>query len=144
EIMADLQARKAAVQEAVKDKPVVKVAFYNGGEGPLFVLSGGVWGDSISTAGGESVFPSDVFQVSLEEFAASDAEVILVGTYDGQDFETLKKFIEGQFPDLPAVRDGRIFEVPTIETEASVRVIDGLERIASVLHPDAGIQVKNY
>lgn len=144
EIIDDLSARRDAVEEAVAGRDLVRVAFYNGGEGPLFVLSGGVWGDSITTAGGESVFPSDAFQVSLEEFAASDAEVILVGTYDGQDFETLRDFLVATFPELPAVRDGRIVEVPTIETEASVRVMDGLERIANALHPDAGIDVRAY
>jgi iron complex transport system substrate-binding protein len=139
ELADRLERQRADVGAAVADRPTVRTAFYNGGEGPLNVLAGGVWGDAITTAGGENVFPADAFQVSAEEFAASDAEVVLVGTYPGQDFAALRDYLVRTFPELPAVRDDRIVEVPTIETEASVRVMDGLVRIAAALHPDAPV-----
>lgn len=132
-----LQQRQAEIVQAVEGRSPVPTVFYNGGEGPLNVLTAGVWGDAIRQAGGESVFSEDVFQVALEDFAASNAEVILIGTYPGQDGETLKTFLRDSFPNLPAVQNDRLYPIPTIETEASVRIMDGLEKIARAIHPDA-------
>lgn len=136
-IIADLKAREAAVVAKVAGREPVKVAFYNGGEGPLFVLSFGIWSDLMAKAGGEDVIPTDGFQVSVEEFAASQPDVILMGIYPGQDEAALRAFLSKTFPNVPAVQSGRLYPIPTIDTEASVRVIDGLEQIARALHPDA-------
>jgi ABC-type Fe3+-hydroxamate transport system substrate-binding protein len=38
---------------------------------------------------------------------------------------------------VPAVQNDRLYPIPTIDTEASMRVIDGLEQIARALHPEA-------
>jgi iron complex transport system substrate-binding protein len=104
----------------------------------LFVLAGGVWSDAIAKAGGTNVFSPDVgFQVSVEAFAAAQPDVILVGYFPGQDPETLIEFLKQTFPNVPAVQNDRLVPVPTIETEAGVRVMDGLEAIAQALHPEA-------
>ncbi len=134
-IVAGLQAREAAVVERVAGKPTMRVAYYNGGEGPLFVLTGSTWGDAIAKAGGVNVFPAGNYQVGLEDFAAADPDVILIGTYPGQEAEPLIAFLRATFPDLRAVQNDRLVEVPTIEVEGSIRIIDGLERIARALHP---------
>lgn len=139
ELVGELEAQQKEVTEAVAGLPKVRVAYYNRGEGPMTVLTGGIYSDAITAAGGESVFPADALQVSAEEFAASGAEVILVGTYPGQDFQAQREFLTATFPELPAVQDGRIAEVPVVETDASVRVMDGLTRIAAALHPEAGL-----
>jgi iron complex transport system substrate-binding protein len=136
-LIAQLKQKNDDVVAKVKGRAPVKVAFYNGGEGPLNVLSGGVWGDAVTRAGGQSVFPLDAFQVSNEEFAAAQPDVILVGTFPGQDAATLIAFLKKTFPNIPAVKADRMIEVPTIEVEAGVRVMDGLERIAKALHPEA-------
>jgi iron complex transport system substrate-binding protein len=132
-----LQQRQATIVQAVKGRSPVPTIFYNGGEGPLNVLTAGVWGDAIQQAGGQSIFSEDVFQVGLEDFANSNAEVILIGTYPGQDGEVLKTFLRETFPNLPAVQRDRLYPIPTIETEASIRIMDGLEKIAQSIHPDA-------
>jgi len=141
ELIAGIEAQKQVVVDAVQGQPTVKVAFYNGGDGPLIVLAGGIYDDAITTAGGENVFPADSVYVSKEEFAASDAEVIMVGTYEGQDFATLRAYLEATFPDLPAVQTGRIVEVPVDDTDASVTVMTGLTEIANALHPDLNLTV---
>jgi len=141
EVIAELEADRSAVVSAVEDEPTVKTAYFNGGTGPVIVLAGGIYDDLITTAGGENVFPSDSVYVSKEEFAASDADVVLVGTFPGQDFASQKAFLEENFPDLPAVQAGRITEVPTQETDSSISVMVGLTKIANAIHPDLKLPV---
>ncbi|HVN12085.1 MAG TPA: ABC transporter substrate-binding protein, partial [Kineosporiaceae bacterium] len=141
QIIARLTAEKQAVVKAVQGQPTVKVAFYNGGQGPLIVLAGGIYDDEITTAGGKDVFPANSVYVSKEAFAASGADVILVGTYTGQNFSTLRAYLEKTFPDLPAVKNGRIVQVPVDDTDASITVMRGLTEIANGLHPDIKLPV---
>ena len=136
-LIDNMKARQADIVAKVAGLPTVRVAFYNGGEGPLNILSGGVWGDTITQANGENVFPNDIFQVSIEEFAAAQPEVIIIGTYRGQEAETLIAFLQATFPNVPAVQNNRLYPVPTVETEATVRIIDGFEKIAQAIHPEA-------
>lgn len=140
-VIAKLDAEKKTVVDAVKGKQAVKTAYFNGGTGPVIVLAGGIYDSLINTAGGKNVFPSDSVYVSKEAFAASDADVILVGTFEGQDFTTQKAFLEKNFPDLPAVKAGRISEVPTQETDSSISVMVGLTKIANAIHPGLDLAV---
>lgn len=141
ELVAALAEQKQAVVDAVQGEDDVDVAYYNGGEGPLTVLAGGIYDDLITTAGGTNVFPADSVYVSKEEFAASDPDVILVGTFEGQELDTLRTYLETTFPEMTAVREGRIEEVPVGDTDASVGVMRGLTEIANALHPDLDLAV---
>ena len=132
-----LQQRQAQITQRVGALDPVPTVFYNGGEGPLSVLTAGVWGDVVRQAGGENIFDESVFQVGLEDFANSAAKVILMGIYPGQNPDEMAAFLTETFPDLPAVQRNRLYSIPTIETEAGIRIMDGLERIAQALHPEA-------
>lgn len=132
-----LQQQQDEITGRVANREPVPTVFYNGGEGPLNVLSGGVWGDAITQAGGMVVFEEDVFQVSAEEFASAPTEVILVGYFPGQDPDELIAYLRETFPNLPAVQNDRLYPVATIDTEASVRIMNGLETIARAIHPEA-------
>ena len=136
-LIDEMKTRQAEIVAKVADLPTVRVAFYNGGEGPLNILSGGVWGDTITQANGENVFPNDIFQISVEEFAAAQPDVIIIGTYPGQEAEPSIAFLQATFPNVPAVQNNRLYPVPTVETEATVRIIDGFEKIARAIHPEA-------
>lgn len=133
-----MQTRLDAVVEAVADQEPVTVAFYNGGEGPLFVLSLGIWADLMVKAGGQDVFADlGQIQVSVEEFAVANPDVILVGYFPGGDVEPRIAYIESTFSSLDAVQNGRIYPIATIDTEYGIRIIEGLEQIAQALYPDA-------
>jgi iron complex transport system substrate-binding protein len=136
-LIASLKEKEAAVKEAVAGLEPKSVIFYNGGEGPLFVLGFGIWKDAIEKAGGKSLAPTTGFNMGVEEFATAEPEVILLGTYPGQDAESLKTFLTNTFPNVPAVQNGQLYEVPTILTEASIRIMDGYETIAKAIHPEA-------
>lgn len=138
-IIADLEAQKQAVVDAVVGEEDVDVAFFNGGDGPLIVLAGGIYDSAISTAGGTNVFPESSVYVSKEEFAAADPDVILVGTYEGQEFTALRDYLTSTFPDMRAVREGRLEEIPVNDTDASVGVMTGLAEIAEAIHPDVDV-----
>lgn len=140
-ITSAMAVQKQKIVDAVRGLPTQKVAYYNGGQGPLIVLAGGIYDDAIETAGGANVFPPDSLYVSKEEFAATDADVILVGTFDGQDFQSQRDYLAATFPELPAVQSGRLVEVPVADTDASITVMTGLAEIAAALHPTAGIIV---
>jgi iron complex transport system substrate-binding protein len=136
-LIKKLKEQEATVMAKVAGRPPVKVAFYNGGEGPINVLSFGIWADLMAKAGGEHVIKTRGFQISNEEFAAAQPDVILIGYFPGQDPNQSIEFLKRTFPSVPAVQNNRFAPIPTIETEASVRIMDGLERIARALHPDA-------
>jgi iron complex transport system substrate-binding protein len=136
-LIARMEAQRQAVLDAVEGREPVRVAFYNGGEGPLFVLNSSMWADLLVTAGGESVFDASAFQVSVEEFAAADPEVILMGTYPGQSAEDLSAFLQTTFPTVLAIQNERLYPVETISVENSIRIMYGLETIARALHPEA-------
>jgi len=87
------KTRQADIEAKVAKLPKVKVAFYNGGEGPINILSGGVYGDTITRAGGEHVFKPDVFSVIVEVFAAANTEVIMVGYYPGHEVDASIAFL---------------------------------------------------
>lgn len=137
QLIAKLRQHQEKIIQRVKRRKPISTAFYNGGEGPLLVLTTGVWEDSIRKAGGKNVFANEVFQVGVEEFANSEADVILIGVYPGQDAAPLIAFLKKTFPDLPAVRADHLHPIPTIETEASIRIMNGLEKIARAIHPEA-------
>ncbi|WP_343045044.1 ABC transporter substrate-binding protein [Paenibacillus lemnae] len=141
EFITQMEEKKQKVIDAVKDLPVQKVAFYNGGDGPLIVLAGGIYDDAIAKAGGQNVFPADSVYISKEDFAASNADVILIGTFEGQDFATLSDYITTNFPNLPAVKDGRLVEIPVADTDASISVMRGLTEIANGIHSDLNLEV---
>jgi iron complex transport system substrate-binding protein len=135
-LIARMEAQRQAVVDAIEGREPVRVAFYNGGQGPLYVLNSSMWADLLDTAGGESVFDPTISQVSIEEFAAADPDVILIGTYPGQEADDLITYLQTTFPTLSAVQNGRLYPVETIYVENSIRIMYGLETIARALHPE--------
>ena len=140
-LIEKLKAKEAEITANVAGKPPVNVAFYNGGKGPVLVMSFGIWADLMKKAGGEDVLasalPAGGYEVSVEAFATAQPDVILVGYYPGQDPQASIAFLKQTFPNIPAVQNNHFAPIPTIETEATVQVMDGLEKIARALHPEA-------
>jgi len=145
ELITRLKGREAAVSEAAASEPPVKVAFFNGDSSSIYVMNNAIWSDLLRKAGGINVFENQDTngKMSPEVFASIDADVILYGIFPdnsvmpGRDPQKIEAYLKSTFPNIPAVKNGRIYPIPTIITEASVRVIDGLEMIAKDLHPNA-------
>ncbi len=145
ELIARLKAREQAVIDAVANEAPVKVAFYNGDTSSIYVMNTAIWSDLMKKAGGINVFEGQDTggKMSPEVFASIDADVLLYGIFPdnsvmpGRDPLKIEAHLNSTFPNIPAIQNGRLYPVPTIITEASVRIIDGLEMIARDLHPEA-------
>ena len=144
-IVARLQQREEAVLTAVAQRPAVKVAFFNGDANAIYILNSGIWADLMKKAGGQNVFAGQEVTgvVSPELFAGIEADVILYGIFPnnsvmpGRNSVDIATYLSNTFPQIPAVQQQRLYPISTINTEASIRVVDGLETIARALHPEA-------
>ena len=137
-LIANMEAQRSDVLTRLEGHEPVRVAFYNGGEGPLMVLNSGIWAHLIEVSGGEDVFTTAAsYSVSVEEFAVADPDVILVGYYPGQEPDDQLAYLKATFPTLQAIQNNRLYPIATIDTENSIRITQGLEHIAQALHPEA-------
>lgn len=97
--------------------------------------------DLIEMAGGENVVRQRAVpypRLSWEEVLASAPEVILVATQMGGGDRPLNGGSWNAWQSIPAVRSGRILSIPgdTIHRPGP-RVVNGLERLARAIHPEA-------
>ena len=134
-----LQARTQAVAERVKSRPRPKVLFVVWYQplvtaGPHTFIS-----DVIRRAGGQSV-TDDVREewprLSLEEALHRDPDIILFPRS-----ESFAPSLE-EFPKLPgwrdfrAVKNNRLYFIPDTIVRPCPRLVDALEEVARVLHPE--------
>ena len=142
-IVDRLKQREQTVLAAVANQPRVSVAFFNGDANAIYILNSGIWADLMKKAGGTNVFDGQDATgiVSPEVFARINADVILYGIFPansvmpGRHSSDIATYLTNTFPQIPAVQNQRLYPISTINTEASIRVIDGLEVIARALHP---------
>ena len=133
----EFNAKINAISSAVKNEPRVKV-FYIVWNKPLMTAGGGTFiSDVITLAGGKNIFddakgwPS----VSVEQVIERDPEVIILTPHCGMKVEDV---YSGPLAGTTAAKDGRVY---MIENESdlihpSPRVVNGLEIVAKLLHPD--------
>ncbi len=134
----EFNAKIDAIASAVKDEPKVKV-FYVVWNKPLMTAGGNTFiSDVINLAGGINIFndtkgwPS----VSIEQVLKRNPQVIILTPHCGM---TVQDVYKGPLAGTTAAKDGRVY---MIENEGdlihpSPRVVNGLEIVAKLLHPDA-------
>lgn len=145
EITANMRERAASVVARTKDAPKPRVLYELDASDPTkpFVAgASGFFGDLVPLAGGKNVFndlkqPSG--QVSSEQIIARDPEIILLADanspYNAQT-PAMVKARQG-WGKITAVRDGKIYPVDADAlTRPGPRLIDGLEQLAKLLHPE--------
>jgi iron complex transport system substrate-binding protein len=142
ELVASMQARVEAVEEAVADaeRPrtfyevsIFENSIYTAGEGSFLA-------SLIDTAGGEAVTGDPLStSIELEELVAADPELILLGdaAYDATVTPDSVAARTG-WGDMTAVRGGQVR--PMLEdlliTRPGPRIVDGLEALARAIHAD--------
>ena len=139
ELAASMRARVGAVAAAVADAgPGPRVFFeltadlYTAGPdsfvGNLLTLAGA---ENVA-AGAETAFP----QLSAEAVVASAPEVVLLADAEwGESRETV--CARPGWDAIPACADGRVHPVDSdLASRPGPRVVDGLEQIARLLHPE--------
>ena len=98
--------------------------------------------DLIELAGGENIAKDEPItypRISLEEVIRKKAEVIIISSMDrGGQFQEAK--LEWQrWTTIPAVKNRRVHLIDSdLVDRPSPRIVEGLEMIARLLHPEAG------
>lgn len=139
-LVENLMRRVKAVENAVRPYPRPKVLYVLWPE-PLIVPGrDGLVTELIEVAGGASVTaqePSSYPRFSLEAVAASAPDVIILARHGG-DGTPLARVSWDRLTALPAVRARRVHSVDgTYLHRYGPRVVDGLEMLARVIHPEA-------
>jgi cobalamin transport system substrate-binding protein len=135
-----LEQRIETVERRVAAAPKPRVLFVTWYEPLITVGRQNFIADVIRRAGGASIaedLSGEWPRLSLEAVLERDPDVILVP--QSQSFSpTLDKF--RQLPgwrSLAAVNGGRVYRVPDTIIHPSPRLVDALEAVAQLLHPDA-------
>lgn len=145
QITANMRERAAAVTAKTKGAPKVAVLYELDASDPTkpFVAGpGGFYGSLIPLAGGKNVFDdlnSSAAQVSAEQIIARDPAVILMGDttspFNAQTPAMLKA--RPGWNQISAVKSGHIYAFnDALLTRPGPRLIDGLEQVAKLLHPE--------
>lgn len=93
----------------------------------------------IGLAGGRNVVTGggDWAQIDLEELLSAGPEIILLSDYP---YVTPDDVVgrAGAWQELPAVRQNRVYAIsdPSLTSRPGPRIIDGLEEMAGILHPE--------
>ena len=142
-LAAGLRGRLNAVDAALKgvaSRPKVFVLLYGQG---LWTCGGESYiNDLIGRAGGANVaaaLPKKWALYKRERIIRDDPDVVFILSRSTADFETGRKWLAGMpgIAAVSAVRTGRVYEID--ENAASrygPRLVDVLDRMAALLHPD--------
>lgn len=137
ELVADLSNRMNSVIEKVKEEPKPMV-FFEVWDDPLMTAgSTSFINNVIETAGGTSigaVNAEEFYNFSMEQLLEADPDIYIVNTHshEPQDIK-----VRNGYDVLSAVKNDKVFAIDdnTI-SRPGPRIIDGLEAMAKILHPD--------
>lgn len=141
QLLAEMQARMAAIQARIADAPPRRVLMVVG-QNPLIAVGSNIYlhelitrarGINIAAATGQ-MWP----QLSLEFAVANQPEVIIDGSMGSEEQAPDQRFgIWKNFPALPAVRDGRLYGGRSYTLlRPGPRLPEAFEEIARFLHPE--------
>jgi iron complex transport system substrate-binding protein len=137
---AGLERRIAAVRERMSGRPRPRVLYVLWPE-PLIVPGrGSLLSELIATAGGESVTADQGHgypRMSLEAAVGRAPEVIILARHGAGTGPAAKEQWQ-RLESLPAIRSGRLYTADgDILHRYGPRVVDGLELLARLIHPEA-------
>jgi iron complex transport system substrate-binding protein len=144
-ISSDMLARRAAVVAAVADAPrprVYEELDASEPDKPFVAGPNGFYGQLVDLAGGTNIFgdlTGDVAQVGAESIVERDPEVIILTDADVPFNPQTPAMVAARpgWDGITAVQNGAIYAVPgTLYSTPGPRLIDGLEHLANLLHPD--------
>lgn len=139
-LVAEMQKRIDAVARAVEGRKKPRV-FWELSSDLWTVGPGSFVHDIIVRAGGENIATGQPYlQITSEAIISADPEVIILADHPyGEDAGTVAK--RPGWDKITAVKEGRIIELTQeqvdIVSRPGPRVVDALELVAKILHPDA-------
>ena len=142
DVIAEMDSRLQAIQEAVKDQPPVRVLYYEAGG--ISYGPGSTVDQMITLAGGLNVIgESDLGAyplINAEYILDADPDVILLGGWFGGEASDAVSWFTADpaFQTLRAVREGHVYAISDAHmTNVSQYIVDGVEDIARLLYPAA-------
>ncbi|WP_341976319.1 ABC transporter substrate-binding protein [Microbacterium sp. LTA6] len=143
ESKADLAVVDAAVEQ-VDDKLRVAQIYVDGTS--LTAVGAGIEYDILRRAGADNVFsPEDAAfgdffaaEITPESLAAESPDALVFAVTDPAHEAATRAYLTATFPDMPAVRDGRLIAISTADTfPGTLGNISVVRQIAQALYPDA-------
>lgn len=146
ELVQSLESRIKTLSEKV-DPLQKKRVFYVLWHDPLQTAGAGTVQDEIiEMAGGENIFHdlSEYPLIDPESVALKNPEIIITGVGSGERRDDPLNWArtEDGIEDTDARKDDRIYQVQgDILTRAGPRIVDALEMIAKIIHPEAFLSI---
>jgi iron complex transport system substrate-binding protein len=140
QVVRDLQARWDNVTTRVANRQPLRVVTADPTEQAFYAPGSGTYAMVVSHAGGTNVFDGgeDGYgQISVEEVAAANAQAYVIINYLPETPEQRIARIQAAAPTSEGVRQRRYAVVQNSELWVGPRIVDGLEKVARVLHPEA-------
>ncbi|MDL2214155.1 ABC transporter substrate-binding protein [Clostridia bacterium OttesenSCG-928-O13] len=146
ELIADIQARIAAVQEKVAEVPedekvrVFVMDTFNGNE--IYTTSKGLQSNLIELAGGinctRNMADSRWFTTSVETLVETEPDIIIFNDYGTQTIQEKMDFINNNpaLADVPAVKNQAYITVPLSIVMQNVRAASACEIFAEEFYPE--------
>jgi len=139
-IVEGIKKRSQRVVELTRDLPRPKV-FVQIGDAPMVIAGKGSFTDDlIRIAGGENIAGKDkeVYpRIGMEEILKRSPEVIVISSMNptGDYRKILQEW--NRWKTIPAVKNGRVHVINSdLIDRPSPRIIEGLEELARILHPE--------
>jgi len=138
--LTDARARSASLRRHPK-------IFFEEWDDPLISAIGWV-SELVEIAGGCAVFPDRARQAAAKDRIVTHADVvaaapdIIIGSWCGKKFQPAKVRARAGFGDIPAARDGRLYEIksPIILQPGPAALTDGLAALQKIVEDWAASQ----
>ena len=150
ELVAGMKKKLNFLKKQLNGVKKTKVLFLLDLKPLISVSKNSFHGELIEFAKGENIensSPDRYPKISMEEIVNKEPEVIIVSNHR-EDFKKLFNEFKNNpaVKATPAYRNNRIFEIESdLADRLSPRIVDGLERLARIIHPEVwkGKQVLN-
>jgi iron complex transport system substrate-binding protein len=143
-LVKDLQQRVASVQQKIATTPNRPLVFYeldSTDPNAPWTAGAGTFIDTLITlAGGKNLgdsLGSDWAQISIEALITQNPNVIILGDYTWGGMTPEKVRARAGWETLAAVKNGQVYTFDdNLVSRPGPRMVDGLEVMARLLHPD--------
>jgi iron complex transport system substrate-binding protein len=138
-LVSKLRGRIKAVTDGV-EKASRPLVFFEINAKPLITVGAGSFHNEVITLAGGRNLAADSHarypQYSLEDVVKRGPDVILVSTMDRAGLFEQQKAQWMRWKNIPAVQNNRIYFIDSdLVDRASPRIVDGLEKMARLIHP---------
>jgi iron complex transport system substrate-binding protein len=139
-VIGEMRRRKERILQLTHGRNKPKV-FFQIGTAPIVTVGKGSFADDlISLAGGRNIAGGESMKYprySIEEILVKAPDVIIITSMDPRGDSQKLAEQWNRWETIPAVKQGRVFVIDSDLVDLpSPRIIDGLEGIARILHPE--------